>query len=307
MKKFIFAWGVFLAAASLALGQEAAPVDTGGVTTSSQPGTPAADTGTVVPPPQESPPADTGAVVVPPVERAPSTTPDTAAAGSPSDTNRTADTTAIPPASLPPPRESAPADTATVVTPPPESAPVIAPLEEEEEAASGEPKQPNRFAFGLVFNDEAPLAMRAWFNPRVGLDVGFGVRTRQEVDQTLLVQHPESTTTLLDLSFDLGLPVRALHKEKVDFIIRPGFGFRTRPGFFVDPTDPTVRSVETSLELEINGTAGFEYYPFEKASFGLFTGIALVQTRPGGSGSTSLRVESLPKKAVNFTFRYYLY
>ncbi|MGH8003166.1 MAG: hypothetical protein ACRECJ_00360, partial [Limisphaerales bacterium] len=111
----------------------------------------------------------------------------------------------------------------------------------------------------------------------------------------------------LELSFDLGLPVRVLRRDKVDFIVRPGFGFRTRPGFFADINQPDVRSVETSLELEVNGSVGFEYYPFEKVSFGLFTGIALVQNRPGGVGSTSLRVESLPKEAVNFTFRYYIF
>jgi hypothetical protein len=130
---------------------------------------------------------------------------------------------------------------------------------------------------------------------------------RQVQDQTLLVPNPESTTTFLDLNFDLGLPVRVMRHGRVDLIVRPGFGFRTRPEFTFAIEDPSVRAVETTLELEINGSIGFEYYPFEKASFGLFTGLALVQTRPGGVGSTSLRVESLPKKAANFAFRYYLF
>ena len=304
MKPLIFACAIFLAPASMTFCQETAPADTGAVQIQSQPGT-ATDTGTTSIPPSEQSPSDTaaipppggtdtGTVVVPPV------TPDTVAVAAPSDTSRPADTTVIPPAPPPQPREAEPLPS----TPQPEAAPAEAPGEEE---VVGTPKPSNRFALGLVFNDETPVAMRAWFNPKVGLDVGLGINLRQVQDQTLLVPNPESTTTFLDLSFDLGLPVRVLRHERVDLIVRPGFAFRTRPEFTFSIEDPTVRAVETTLELEMNGSIGFEYYPFEKASFGLFAGIALVQTRPGGVGSTSIRIESLPKKAANFAFRYYLF
>jgi hypothetical protein len=60
--------------------------------------------------------------------------------------------------------------------------------------------------------------------------------------------------------------------------------------------------------LELNGSVGFEYYPFERASFSLFSGIALIADRPGGSGNTILRLESLPaSRGANFTFRYYAF
>ncbi|HXF48685.1 MAG TPA: hypothetical protein VNL73_04580 [Verrucomicrobiae bacterium] len=301
MKRLIFACALFFAPALTAEGQETTPADTGAVSIPGQPGT-ATDTGMTSIPPQEQTPADTGVpapadttpAVVPPIQE---TVPPTDTVAVPSNTTtEPADTTAIPPAPLPPPREAEPAS----VTPQPEGA-----AAEEEEAA--EPKQPNRVGLGLVFNDEAPMALRAWFNPKVGLDVGLGINLRQVVDERIIPQDPESTTTFLDLSFDLGLPVRVLRHDKVDLIVRPGFGFRTRPEFTFSLEDPNVRAVETTLELEINGSIGFEYYPFEKVSFGLFTGLALVQTRPGGVGSTSVRVESLPKKAANFTFRYYAF
>jgi len=305
MKRFIFACAIFLAPASMTFGQETTPADTGAVQIPSQPGT-ATDTGTTSIPPSEQSPGDsaaipppggtdTGTVVVPPV------TPDRGTVTAPSDTSRSADTTAIPPAPPPQPREAEPVPS----TPQPEATPAETPGEGEE--VVGTPKPSNRFALGLVFNDEAPVAMRAWFNPKVGLDVGLGINLRQVVDERIIPQDPESTTNFLDLSFDLGLPVRVMRHERVDLIVRPGFAFRTRPEFTFSIEDPTVRAVETTLELEMNGSIGFEYYPFEKASFGLFAGIALVQTRPGGVGSTSIRVESLPKKAANFAFRYYLF
>ncbi|MCI0596600.1 MAG: hypothetical protein L0Z48_08680 [candidate division Zixibacteria bacterium] len=302
MKRFILACVILLAPAVTALGQETAPADTGAVQIPGQPGV-ATDTGTTSIPPQEQAPTDTGApapadttpAVVPPIQE---TVPPIDTAAVPSDTTtKLADTTAIPPSPAPPPREAEPVP----VIPQPEST-----LEEEGEEA-GAPKPPNRLALGLVFNDDAPVAMRAWFNPKVGLDVGLGINLRQVQDQRITPQNPESTTAFLDLSFDLGLPVRVLRHDRVDLIVRPGFGFRTRPGFEFSIEDPSVRSVETSLELEISGTIGFEYYPFPKASFGLFTGVALIQNRPGGAGSTTLRVESLPKKAVNVAFRYYVF
>lgn len=326
MKKIILAWALFLAPASTVPGQQSAPADTGTVATPSPESTPAdtsavvtpppqnvpadtaaapspADTGAVAPPRQESPPADTGAVVTPPSQNVPA---DTGAVPPPP-----ADTGAVPPQ---------PADTGTVVpqekitpaepgTVPPlqQSAPTETAAAPEEEPVLPQESKPNRVGLGIVFNDEAPLSMRAWFNPKVGLDVGVGLKGRRVDDLTDSIQPPQRRTTLLDLSFDLGVPVRVIRKEKVDFIVRPGFGFRTRPDFFVEPADPDVRSVESSVELEINGSVGFEYYPSEKASFSLFTGIALVADRPGGSGNTILRVESFPKKGTNFTFRYYLF
>jgi hypothetical protein len=307
MKSLFFACVLLFAPVLAAQGQEAAPADTGAVQPPGQPGV-ATDTGTTSIPPQEQVPTDTGTgappadapadtampVVVPPVsDSIPSADTTTA----PPVEAAPQDTTSIPPAPAPPPREAEPAP----VTPQPESAAA------EEEETAAEPKQPNRVGLGLVFNDEAPMALRAWFNPKVGLDVGLGINLRQVVDERILPQHPESTTTFLNLSFDLGLPVRVMRHDKVDLIVRPGFGFRTRPEFTFSIEDPNVRAVETTLELEINGSIGFEYYPFEKASFGLFTGLALIQTRPGGVGSTSMRVESLPKKATNFAFRYYAF
>ncbi|HEU4436610.1 MAG TPA: hypothetical protein VFR89_04030, partial [candidate division Zixibacteria bacterium] len=187
MKRFIFACAIFLAPASMTFGQETAPADTGAVQIPSQPGT-ATDTGTTSIPPSEQSPSDsaaipppggtdTGTVVVPPV------TPDTGAVAAPSDTSRPADTTAIPPAPPPQPREAEPVPS----TPQPEAAPAETPGEEE---VVGTPKPLNRFALGLVFNDEAPVAMRAWFNPKVGLDVGLGINLRQVVDERIIPQDP---------------------------------------------------------------------------------------------------------------------
>lgn len=317
MKRFIFACAVFLLPAVSVLGQETPPADTASAVTPSQT-TPSADTGNVPVPPPESAPADTGSTspadtaalpAAPPdtgtVLQPPTTPPtDTGGAATPRDTAAAPPTPADTGAAVPPP--TIPSVDTALTAPAPATPPIQTLTPQAEEG--GEPpasKPPKRVGLGIVFNDEAPLSLRAWFNPKVGVDVGLGLAVRTVEDLRAAVPSPESTTTFLDLSFDLGIPVRALRHEKLDFILRPGFGFRTRPVF--DQTAGEI-SVETGLELELNGSAGFEYYPFENASFGLFTGIALIADRPGGSGNTILRLESLPsKKGVNFTFRYYAF
>lgn len=168
-------------------------------------------------------------------------------------------------------------------------------------------KRANKLGIGIVFNDEAPLSTRIWFGPKVGMDIGLGIRGRKVDDLTDSIQPPTQRVSLVDLSFDLGIPVKVLQRERVNFLIRPGFGLRTRPDFFTNPKNPTIRSIETGVELEFNGTAGFEYFPAEKASFSLLGGFALVATRTAGNDNTVVSLRSLPlRKGVNFAFRYYI-
>ncbi len=267
------------------------PADTGAVT----PGP--VDTAAVAVPPQDTVPADTGASV-PQQKVAPADT--GAIPAQPADTGIAAPQEKITPAepgTVSPPPQSIPEDTAKISSP-------------EEEGAKEKPAY--RFGLGIVFNDEAPLSIRAWLNPKVGLDIGVGLKARR-VDDTVSITDSTPTAasrvTMLDLNFDLGIPVRVFRTEKVDFLVRPGFGFRTRPGFFTTTREgSTVQSIETSLELEVNGSVGIEYYPSERLSFGLVSGFALVAERTGGTGNTNLRLESLPsRKGVNYSFRYYIF
>lgn len=278
----------------------AKPADSGAVSH------PSADTTKAAPAPAAPPaPADTTSKLARPDTAAalPKVPADTTVKPAPADTG----------AAAAPPQKTAPADTGKAVTPPaekvpPTPVPAVTPGAEEG-AEAPKPKERNRVGFGIVFNDEAPLAIRAWLNPKVGLDLGIGLRLRTVENLTATIPSPDSTTTFLDLNFDLGLPVRAIRHDKVDFILRPGFGFRTRPEFEIDPKDPTVRSKETTIELEVNGTFGFEYYPFPRASFSLQAGMALITERAGGEiATTNIRVQSIPsEKGVNLAFRYYLF
>ncbi len=270
MKKCLLIGVFLLLPVALSWGQSPAPADTGAVA------------------PQKSTPADTAKT---------GTGADTAAVSPPP-----ADTGAAPPPSTTP----AAADTAAAA-PPPGSAPTPAtakPVEEEQTPVPGKPK---RLGLGIVFNDESPVSARLWFNPTVGLDAGVGLRGRRVLDETDSIQPPTRKVSLVDFNFDLGVPVRVLRRDRVDLIMRPGFAFRARPNFFVSPNNPSVRSIETTIEMELNGTAGFEYYPTERASFSLLLGLAVIAERPGGTGRTITRLESLPsKKGVNFSFRYYV-
>ena len=330
MKKFIFAWAILLLLAVSVLGQESPPADTAAATP------PSADTGAVAPL-QESTSADTGTIVTPPQESAPA---DSGAAARPTtDTAAVAPQPATPPLDtgtiVPPPQESVPTDTGAAAFPPADTGTAAGqqketpadtgsaatPIQETvprdtaaafgvEEEATSKPTKPNRLGMGIAFNDEAPLSIRAWFNPKVGLDAGLGLRARRADDTTTITDStptPSERVTMLDLSFDLGIPIRILRKNKVDFILRPGFGFRTRPSF--NEETPGVRSIETAVELEVNGSVGIEYYPFEKVGFSLQAGLALVTERTGGEiSNTIIRFQSLPsKKGVNFAFRYYVF
>ena len=304
MKKLIFVWVATLALASIAFCQEGVLADSGSIAPSQ--GSPSADTNravttlpdsaitdtAVVTKEQPKPPADTETVILQP----PSAPTDTNAAPvQPADTGRAAPQEKIVPTEPGPasPSQSLPEKTAT----------------NKEEGEAPKEKPANRFGMGIVFNDEAPLAIRAWFNPKVGVDVGVGLRARRVDDLTDTIQPPQHRTTLLDLSFDLGIPIRAIRKEKVDFILRPGFALRTRPGFVIEVSDTAVRSIETAIDLEVNGSVGFEYYPIEKASFSLQAGVAVVVERTGGDISNNiLHVQSFPsEKGINFSFRYYLF
>lgn len=330
MKKFLFAFGFLGVLAATVFGQTTSPADSGSV---SQPQSTSRDTSLFNPQMPEAP-TDTESTVAQPPPSAPTDTaaaappPAETGAGIPQPTAPPADTGAVPmpadtgnviPEAIPadtissamPSEKTTPADTTAIPAPQP-----VAPVQPEAEASpeEGEAKEKpvKKVAFGIVFNDEAPLSVRAWFNPKIGLDIGLGLRGRRVDDSSTISDStpvPQTRVTLLDLSFDLGIPIRAIRKEKVDFILRPGFGVRARPNFEVSPVDPTIRSIETTIELEMNGSVGFEYYPFERVGFSLQTGMALILTRTGGDISNSvLHVQSFPaKKGVNFGFRYYLF
>ena len=179
------------------------------------------------------------------------------------------------------------------------------PLWAQEEAAA--PIRTERFGLGIIFNDQAPIGARIWFGPKVGMDIALGLRGRRVDDLTDSIQPPTRRVALVDLDFDLGIPVRILQYEKVNFLMRPGFALRTRPDFVIDKTSPSIRSIETGVDVEFNGSAGFEYYPVRKVSFSLMLGFALVAERPSGSDNSILSFQTFPShKGANFAFRYYI-
>ncbi len=179
------------------------------------------------------------------------------------------------------------------------------PLAAQEETTA--PVRSERFGLGVIFNDQAPLGARIWFGPKVGMDIAIGLKARRVDDLTDSIQPPTRRVALVDLDFDMGIPVKILKYERVNFLLRPGFALRTRPDFVTDKSDPSIRSIETGVELEFNGSAGFEYHPVKKASFSLMLGFAVVAERPSGSDNSILRFQTFPsRKGANFAFRYYI-
>jgi len=87
------------------------------------------------------------------------------------------------------------------------------------------------------FNDDAPIGVRWWVTDRFGLDVGFGINLRNEVDSTRdtnllpLIAIEPTKKSLTEFRFDAGLPINLIRTEKVNFLIRPGISFQRIPFF----------------------------------------------------------------------------
>lgn len=167
--------------------------------------------------------------------------------------------------------------------------------------------------FGLgFFNDDAPLGGRYWISNRWGLDLGFGINLRSAVDSTEdtnllpLIRQLPTKTNLTDVRLDGGIVFNALHTEKVNLVIRPGFTFQRAPYFnsffhdsiikvpvVIDTTymgDTLVITIDTAKVLggppvldtvtkerlrsiDVNLSLGIEYFPTDDFSVSLFAGL----------------------------------
>lgn len=196
------------------------------------------------------------------------------------------------------------------------------------------------------FNDDAPIGARYWINNRFGVDLGFGINMRSVVDSTKdtnlipLISMEPSKKTLTEFTVDAGLPINLVRREKVNFMVRPGFSFHRRPYFnptFHDsfqirqvvgdtvtiPPDtiPTVIidtikipfgsvrdtiTEERSQSIDINLNLGIEYFPVENFSVSFFQGVGLTSEKKTKNGNSFWTITHRPfVKGVNLGFHYY--
>jgi hypothetical protein len=77
-----------------------------------------------------------------------------------------------------------------------------------------------RFGLGY-FTDNAPIGVRYWFSPRVGLDVGFGFSSVDGVPAVPATM-PPSTESAIDFTIEAGVPYIVHSSERANLFLRAG-------------------------------------------------------------------------------------
>ena len=78
-------------------------------------------------------------------------------------------------------------------------------------------------------SSSAPIGIRHWVTDQVGVDLGLGFNTYTTDNTNLLVTPSTKTTNKQSaFTFDIGVPFSVLKWERVRFIARPGFQYRTQ-------------------------------------------------------------------------------
>lgn len=87
-------------------------------------------------------------------------------------------------------------------------------------------------AGGLGFHrDEAPIGIRWWMGStqKVGIDIGLGLDTNEESD--LESVDPSDNTSLVDFTFEGGIPIVMKSWERAHVLFRPGVAFTSDQEF----------------------------------------------------------------------------
>ena len=77
-----------------------------------------------------------------------------------------------------------------------------------------------RFGLGY-FTSDAPIGMRYWFGPKLGVDLGFGFAVIDGVP-AFPATTPPSTETAMDFTIEAGLPYVIHSSEQANLFLRAG-------------------------------------------------------------------------------------
>jgi len=133
------------------------------------------------------------------------------------------------------------------------------------------------------------IAMRYWMSDAMAVDVGFGLSVDTKVPNAGLATQDE---TLLDFSFDVGLPFVLHGEENMIVYLRPGIQFvGTNDMDPVNPTAPPNTAVDKHYDLGFapNVGLGGEFFlgqlGWPNLSFSGQVGVSLLIVSPGEEGA----------------------
>jgi hypothetical protein len=145
--------------------------------------------------------------------------------------------------------------------------------------------------FGLGFtNSDAPVGVRYFFSPKMGLDVGVGIVSDQQDTGT-------DKETRTGWSARVGLPIVLVPVgDRVNFMFNPSFQY-TDPGAYGNGESTTYYTILGSLEFEVFVTGDF--------SVSAAHGIGVEITSPPGNAQSTTSWGTFGDNVTQFGFHYY--
>lgn len=93
-------------------------------------------------------------------------------------------------------------------------------------------------------NIDAPLGIRWWLSPKVGIDAGLGYGSNQ------VSTSATTTASVSNFTADAGVPIVLKSWDKVHFAVRPGLSYHSQELFGTSDNDITI-TIGGELEAEV--------------------------------------------------------
>jgi hypothetical protein len=142
-------------------------------------------------------------------------------------------------------------------------------------AASAQGKPAHEMSALGFHSVDAPLGVRWWLNPKVGIDAGIGLGS---------VEDPAVDENLSHWALDLGVPILLRSFDRLRFMVRPGILYRSEE-VVVDPGPPVNKDNDTQLAINVELEA--EVFLTDHFSVSAAQGLAFVNTDPAVGQSTT--------------------
>jgi hypothetical protein len=142
-----------------------------------------------------------------------------------------------------------------------------------------------RLGIGFTYS-QTPVGARYWVNDKVGVDAGFGIKTRDDGNLT-------------DFAFSGGVPIVLMNDaDRVNFLVRPGVLYTS--------TDTNTQDYSAATDLMLSATLEFEVFLTDDFSASASHGFAISIMDDGSPNSSSTTdYGTFGNNLTEFGFHYY--